>query len=80
FEFGICRDPNDSSELKAIGSGLLSSCSELEHSINNTEKHMEANISNILNTEKQFSQFQRHYFVFDDLNHVKQMFEELFED
>jgi phenylalanine-4-hydroxylase len=60
IEYGLIREGNN---IKAFGAGLLTSRTELEHSIQTIDKHHQFNVEKIHATDYAIDSFQTGYFV-----------------
>ncbi len=77
IEFGLMRDRN-SSELKAYGSGLLSSYGELEHSIvSPTVQRYPIQLEWVINQYFEIDHYQPLLFIVDSFDHLFSLVDEL---
>jgi phenylalanine-4-hydroxylase len=64
IEYGLIHEE---SAIKALGAGLLTSRTELEHSVKSIEKHNGFDVETIRNTNYVIDSFQTQYFVLEQL-------------
>lgn len=77
IEFGLMRDPN-SKDLKAYGSGLLSSYGELEHCIVSPEvQRYPIQIEWVVNQYFEIDHYQPLLFIVDSFDHLFSLVDEL---
>ncbi|MEP7271456.1 MAG: phenylalanine 4-monooxygenase [Acidobacteriota bacterium] len=67
-EFGLIED---GSEIKALGAGLLSSFSELEHAFSEEVERRPFSIEEVINTSYDYSEMQPVLFVIPSYNYLK---------
>ncbi len=64
IEYGLIHE---GSNIKAFGAGLLTSRTELEHSVQSIEKHRKFDVERIRDEEYKIDSFQTQYFVLEQL-------------
>lgn len=62
MEFGLIREEG---KLRAYGAGIISSAGETKFSLSDEPKHLDYEVSIILNTSYWKNKFQDRYFVID---------------
>jgi phenylalanine-4-hydroxylase len=64
IEYGLINEGNN---IKAFGAGLLTSRTELEHSVQSIEKHCKFDVERIRDEDYKIDSFQTQYFVLERL-------------
>jgi phenylalanine-4-hydroxylase len=70
IEYGLVKEGDD---IKTFGAGLLTSRTELEHSVLCLPKHTQFNVGNILQSDYTIDTFQTQYFVLEDFQELLQL-------
>jgi phenylalanine-4-hydroxylase len=67
IEYGLVKEGN---AIRAFGAGLLTSRTELEHSVLCLPKHTQFNVDNVLQSDYAIDTFQTKYFVLEDFQEL----------
>lgn len=78
IEFGLMRDPQAPGQLRAYGSGLLSSYGELEHSLNSPKvQRYPVQLEWVVNQYFEIDHYQPLLFVVDSFDHLFSLVDQL---